>query len=446
MVLSIPLDLCYNAPGILKKETLVFDMEDWKEELREEGHALLSHLFALAKWLVMALAAGLGVGLVGVAFHIAVEEATLAREAHPWLLYLLPVAGLAIVGLYHLAGVKEDRGTNVVLEAVRGEVPLPFRTAPLIFIASALTHLCGGSSGREGAALQIGGSIASGVGEKLGLSEADKRTLVVCGMSAAFAALFGTPLTAALFALEVVHVGVMYYAALVPAFLSALTAALLAGCLGLSPTAYAVAELPELGAVSLLQTVLLGVLCALVAILFCQGMHAAHRLYGKCFPNHYLRAAVGGCIIVVLTLLSGTRDYNGAGGAVIAAAVAGQAVPWAFLLKLLFTALTLGAGFKGGEIVPSFFTGAAFGCVVGPLLGLPASFSASLGIVGVFCGVTNCPLSSILLSYELFGGQDLALYAVACAVSYLISGYGGLYSAQHMIYSKIKPEHYQKRE
>ena len=423
-----------------------FLVEKWKEKALLALKDRCGDLLTLIKWVIMAALVGLGVGLVGVCFHHAVDWATELRLAEPWLLFLLPVAGLLIVGLYHLAGVKEDRGTNVVLEAVQGKVPLPFRTAPLIFAASTLTHLCGGSSGREGAALQIGGSIASGVGEKLGFSDVDKQTLVVCGMAAAFAALFGTPLTAALFTLEVVHVGVMYYAALVPAFLSALVAVILAGRLGVSATSYAVAELPALTGVSLLQTVALGVLCALAAIFFCQGMHAAHRLYGRLFSNHYLRAAVGGGIVVVLTLLSGTRDYNGAGGEVIAAAVAGQAVPWAFLLKILFTALTLGAGFKGGEIVPSFFTGATFGCVVGPLLGLPASFAASLGIVAVFCGVTNCPISSIFLSYELFGGQGLALYAVGCAVSFLVSGYGGLYSAQKMVYSKTKPEKYKKRD
>ncbi len=421
-------------------------MEAWREKLLSGAKGLGRNLLTLLKWTVMALCVGLGVGIVGVAFHQAVEWATETRQAHPMVMLALPLAGVVIVWLYHRAGVIEDRGTNLVLCAVRGEEPLSFRIAPLIFLASTLTHLCGGSSGREGAALQLGGSIASSAGRHLGLHEDDQRVMVVCGMAAGFSALFGTPLSAAIFALEVVHVGHIHYGAAVPATLSSLTAALLARALGLAPTAFAVAVTPEITPLTLVQTVLLGVLCALVANLFYTVMHAAHGVYRRFFKNPYLIAAVGGGIVLILTFLVGNCDYNGAGGALIAAAVAGQALPWAFLLKLLFTALTLGAGFKGGEIVPAFYTGATFGCVVGPLLGLPASFSASVGIVAVFCGVTNCPLTSMLLSYELFGGGGLALYAVACAVSYLVSGYGGLYSAQEILYSKVKPQKYQGHE
>ncbi len=418
-------------------------MEDWKRAVAQEGKSLGNALATLLKWGAMAVATGVGVGLVGVAFHQAVGWGTAFREAHDWLLFLLPLAGMAIVGLYHLAGVREDRGTNLVLDAVRGEAPMAFRTAPLIFIASTLTHLCGGSSGREGAALQLGGAIASSVGRRLGFSEDDRRVLVVCGMAAAFSALFGTPLAAALFALEVVHVGVMHYGALVPALLSSLTAALLAGAMGSSPTAYPVTALPALSPLSLAQTVLLGALCGLVAILFFTAMHTAHSLYHRVLHDPYAIAALGGALVVGLTLLVGCRDYNGAGGGIIAAAVAGQAKPEAFLLKIVFTALTLGAGFKGGEIVPTFFTGATFGCVAGPLLGLPAPFAAAVGVVTVFCGVTNCPLTSILLAYELFGGVGLPFYAAACAVSYLVSGYGGLYSAQQIVYSKLRPQKYE---
>jgi len=411
-------------------------MNGLREGFRTEWRGLGVHLLALLRWGLAAVVTGLGVGMVGVAFHLAVDWATRTREEHDWLLLFLPVAGVVIVWLYHRLGVWKDGGTNLVLNAVRGEAAMAFRTAPLIFVSSTLTHLCGGSSGREGAALQLGGAIASSVGRHLGMKEDDRRVLVVCGMAAAFSALFGTPLAAALFALEVVHVGVMHYAALAPALLSSLTAALLAGRLGVSPTSFAVAQFPALTPLSLLQTVAMGLLCGLVAILFFTAMHTANSLYQRCFKNPYLIAAVGGALVLGLTFLSGTRDYNGAGAGVIAAAVAGEAAPWAFLMKILFTALTLGAGFKGGEIVPCFFTGATFGCVVGPLLGLPASFAASVGVVTVFCGVTNCPLTSILLAYELFGGQGLGLYAAACAVSYLVSGYGGLYSAQEIVYSK----------
>lgn len=421
-------------------------MEEWKNILSGETEHLGSHLKALVKWVALACAVGLGVGIVGVAFHMVIKWVTEMRLAHGWLLYLLPLAGMAIVGLYHLGGVHEDKGTNLVLNAVRGETPMAFRTAPLIFVTSALTHLCGGSSGREGAALQLGGAIASSVGRRLGFSQADRRVLVVCGMASAFSALFGTPLTSAVFAMEVVHVGVMHYAALVPATLSSLVAALLARSLGQAPTAFLVAQVPEMSLLSLLQTVILGVLCALVSILFCQCLHVAHDFYQRFLPNPYLRAAVGGGIIILLTLVVGTRDYNGAGGEVIAAAVSGTVEPPAFLLKILFTALTLEAGFKGGEIVPVFFTGATFGCLAGPFLGLPASFAAAAGMAAVFCGVTNCPMASLILAYELFGGEGLGMYAMVCAVSYLVSGYGGLYSAQEIVYSKVRLERYARNK
>ena len=217
-------------------------MDEMKEDLIAALKDRWEDLLTLVKWAILAVLLGLGVGLVGVGFHLAVDWASQTRQAHPWLLFLLPEAGLVIVWLYHRAGIWQDGGTDLVLRAVRGEAPVAFRTAPLIFAASTLTHLCGGSSGREGAALQLGGSIASSLGRRLGFDQDDRRMLVVCGMAAAFSALFGTPLAAALFALEVVHVGVMHYAALVPAVLSSLIAALLAQRLGLHATAYAVAD------------------------------------------------------------------------------------------------------------------------------------------------------------------------------------------------------------
>ena len=186
-------------------------------------------------------------------------------------------------------------------------------------------------------------------------------------------------------------------------------------------------------------------LCAGIAVIFCWVNHKTPQIYAKYLPHPMVRAAVGGLIVIGLTLLVGTRDYNGAGMDVITRALAGQAVPYAFLLKILFTAITLGAGFKGGEIVPVFFTGATFGCVVGGLLGLPAGFGAALGMTAIFCGVTNCPLSSILLAFELFGGEGLALYALCIAVSYMLSGYYGLYSEQKILYSKLRPEFIDKK-
>ena len=340
---------------------------------------------------------------------------------------------------------ERDRGTNFVLAAVRENEPMRLRTAPLIIAATVITHLVGGSAGREGAALQMGGAISGRLGRWMRLDEKDERIITMCGMSAGFAALFGTPLAAAVFSMEMVSVGVMYYAAMVPCLLSALIARLTAGLLGAVPAAFDLAALPELSAPNMARLAVLGVLCALLSILFCTAMHQAARFYGRVTDKPVVRAVLGGALVLALTLLLGTEDYCGAGMEVIGRAVAGTARPEAFLLKIGLTALTLGAGFKGGEIVPSFFAGATFGCVAGPLLGLPASFGAAAGLTAVFCGVTNCPMTSILLAYELFGGAGLPQFALVCAVSFMLSGYSGLYSEQKIIYSKLRPEYINKK-
>ena len=396
---------------------------------------------AFAKWLFYSCFIGIIVGLVAVAFHLGIDLAAELRAEHPNIIWLLPLAGPAIVLLYRVCGMEKDRGTNLVLVAVRDAERLKLRTAPLIFLSTILTHLVGGSAGREGAALQLGASLSAYAGQKLRLDEKDERIVVMCGMAAAFSALFGTPLTAAVFAMEVVTVGRMYYAALVPCLASSLVGYLTSQSLGLHmQDGYPVSDSLDLAVLPILQAAALGALCAALSILFCKAMHTAPRLYAKYLPDPLLRAAVGGALVLGLTLLAGDQTYNGAGDGVIRRMLAGDTIPEAFLLKILFTALTLGAGFRGGEIVPVLFTGCAFGVWAGPLLGLPHGFSGALGMAATFCGATNCPLTSILLAYELFGGHGLTLYALCIGVSYMLSGYHGLYSEQKIIYSKFRPE------
>ena len=336
---------------------------------------------------------------------------------------------------------EKDQGTNLVLVAVREAEPLKLRTAPLIFLSTVLTHLVGGSAGREGAALQLGGSLAAWVGKKIRLDAKDHRIMIMCGMSAAFSALFGTPLTAALFSMEVVSVGVLYYAALVPCLTSAMVAFQLACLCGLHQVdSYPIHEVLALTPTSMVKVMILGALCALVSILFCVSVHTAPKLYQKLIPQPLLRAFVGGCLVLLVTSLIGSQDYNGAGDTVIQRMLEGETIPEAFLFKILLTALTLGAGFRGGEIVPVLFTGAAFGTTLSTLLSIPHGFSGALGMVAVFCGATNCPISALLLAFELFGGEGMPLYALCCAVSYTLSGYYGLYHEQKIVYSKLKPE------
>ncbi len=401
--------------------------------------AILPSLKALGRWLALAGLTGLACGLAGAAFTWTVGWSTALRGAHPWLLFCMPLAGLVIVWAYRAAGMENDSGTNQIIASVRGGERPPVRLAPLIFLGSALTHLTGGSAGREGAALQIGGSISAGLGRLLRVDEKTTNTIIQCGMAGLFSALFGTPLTATVFALEVVNVGQFRYAALFPCLLSALIANAVPRSLGLPGEAYPLGGLPELGPVSLLQCGALAALAALVSIAFCALMHGAGRLYKSYLPNQYLRILSGAAAVIVLTLMEGSGDYNGAGGHIIELAVEGHVhIPWAFALKMLFTALTLGAGFRGGEIVPTLFIGSTFGCAVGPLLGLDPAFGAAVSMIALFCGVVNCPLASIFLSIELFGGEGLLFFALACALSFLLSGRYSLYSSQNIVYSKLE--------
>lgn len=409
-------------------------MEKWKSAAAHIG----AYPAALIKWLAVGgLIGGIG-GVIGSLFHIGVSYATRWRSAHPWVLYLLPLLGLIIVGLYRVTGV-EGKDTNAVIESVHFGKNVPVLLVPVIFLSTVLTHLGGGSAGREGAALQIGGGIGFETGRLLRLGEKDLPLATLCGMSAVFSALFGTPLTATVFAMEVISVGVFYYAGLVPCLTASLVGYLVSLLMGVPPTRFTVvAPLPE--ACTMLPVLVLAIGCALVSILFCRGLRETGRMAARLLPNPYWRAAIGGALIIGLTLLVGSTDYNGAGMELVERAVSGEANAWAWLLKLLFTAVTIGFGFKGGEVVPSFFVGACFGCVLGGLLGLPAGFGAAIGLVAVFCGVVNCPFASIFLSIELFGAGGLLYFAVACAVSYLLSGYCGLYSSQTILYSKMRAE------
>lgn len=410
-----------------------------------ENNTYTKFIISFAKWFCIAVVIGLTVGLAGTAFSFALGFATSFRSDHKLIILAMPAAGVVIVFLYNIMKLSRDPGTNNIIKGARSEEAVSVRLAPLIFAATFLTHITGGSAGREGAALQIGGSLASPFGKLFRLDKEDTSILIMCGMSAGFSALFGTPVAAAVFAVEVTIVAAAQYSALVSCMVSGVTAALVSKLLGGEQESFIVSGIPSFAPENvpdLLRVTALGAGCAAVSVLFCVAIKYAGKLYQKYIPNAYLRAMAGGGIVVVLTLLLGTTDYNGAGMDVIQRAFSGDAFFLAFLLKIGFTALTLGAGFKGGEIVPAFFTGATFGCFFGGLLGLNPSFGAAVGLLAVFCGVTNCPFATIILSIELFGAGGLAYYALAIAVSYMLSGYRGLYSAQQFHQSKLKPVRY----
>ncbi len=391
------------------------------------------------KWLLIAICLGILVGLVGTAFAYSMSFATDFRIAHPAVIFGLPAGGLLIVGMYQLLKYENDTGTNLILSSIRSNGKIPFRMAPCIFVSTVMTHLFGGSAGREGAALQLGGSIGSSLGTCLRLDEKDQHIITMCGMSAAFSALFGTPLAAAIFPMEVVSVGIMQYSALVPCVVASLTAHGVASYFGLMPEAFPFTDIPVFSWKTSCMIGFLAICCALVSVLFCVILHTAGHLYQRVFPNAYLRAFGGGCIVTALTLLVKTQAYNGAGIQFIEGFFEHEQVfPAAFLLKILFTACTLGAGFKGGEIVPTFYIGASFGCLFGMVSGFSPNLCTAVGMASVFCGVTNSPVTSLLISFELFGYDGMPYYLLAVAISYMLSGYFGLYSSQKIMYSKFK--------
>lgn len=400
----------------------------------------LNYIKTLIKWLAISAVVGIVGGVVGSVFHKSIDYATELREEYRWLLFFLPLGGVVIASIYRLFRSKGKIDTNRVLEAVKTEEKVPVIMAPLIFVSTVITHLLGGSAGREGAALQLGGSLGYNIGRAFKLDKDDTHIIVMAGMSAVFAALFGTPLTAAVFALEVVTVGVIHYAALVPCIICAVSAFMVALQFGISPVHFSSVAEQVLSVELLLKVIVLCVLCALVSILFCTAIKKCEHLMKKFIPNVYLKAIVGGVIIVLLSLVLRTYDYNGAGMDVITKAIGGNANYEAFILKIIFTAITISAGFKGGEIVPAFFVGSTFGCVAGGLLGLDAGFSAAIGFVALFCGAVNCPLASVMLAIEVFGTDNLLPFAIACGISYMMSGYFGLYKSQKIAYSKLSYE------
>lgn len=396
---------------------------------------------SLCKWLLLAFLTGYLVGGISSLFSHVLAWVTAYRESHPWVFLLLPVAGVIIVFLYQYIG-KDDGGTNQVFSTVRSKDDVPLRSAPLIFISTAITHFVGGSAGREGAAIQLGGSIGNQLGRWLKLDEEDRHVIVMCGMSAAFSALFGTPMAAAIFSMEVVSVGVMYYTALVPCVVAALIATNFAAGLGIHPEVFHVTNIPKLTLITGSKMGIIAIACAIISILFCIALKQTGAFFHKKIKNRYFRIILASVVIILITTVLQTADYMGAGIGVITNAIEnGQADYFAFFWKIVLTALTMKAGFKGGEIVPSFFVGATLGCTLGNVLGISPPLSAAAGMVAVFCGVTNCPITSILIAFELFGFEGVAFYLIAVSISYAASGYYGLYKDQTIVYSKYKAKY-----
>ena len=407
-------------------------------EVLDKLHHPEKYAKVFVKWALLGLLMGGIGGVLGALFHHALHFVTEIREYHTWLIWLLPMGGLLSVSLYHLFRIRNNRGTNEVIDAVLKEENLKGAIAPVIFLASAITHLFGGSAGREGAALQLGGSVASKLGALLRLNQKERKVLTVTGMSAVFAGLFGTPLTATFFCLEFAAVGTVFTPALLPGYLAAFMASRVSAALGVHAETFLLSEALPFTFTANWQVLVLAVFVALLGIGMCHVFHEAEHFAANKLPNPWVRIVVGGALITALTLLVGDHRYNGAGMGMALKAVAGEADWFDFILKMLFTAVTLSAGFKGGEIVPTFCIGATFGCLLGGLLGLDPGIAAALGLVGLFCSVTNAPLASIMLSIEMFGSANMHLFAFFCVIVFVISGNCSLYSSQILEFSKSR--------
>ncbi|MBQ5430347.1 MAG: chloride channel protein [Lachnospiraceae bacterium] len=411
-----------------------------KHKLKHNGNRAWFTL----RWVFFSVVTGALLGVLGGAFYHCIRLATSYRLTHDTVLLALPIGAVILLWLYKVCGDEGDKGTNLVLSAIHSDASIPLRMAPLIFISTVFSHFVGASVGREGAALQLGGSLGENIGKLFHISSKGKSTMIMVGMAASFSALFGTPMAAAVFALEVVVVGQINYNAFLPTVLASFTARAVALMLKAPSQHYDIGALPAFRIQSALWIALLATLCGLVSMLFCLSLHLGEGLGKKYFKNPYIRAMVCGGCVLLLTFLIGDQTYNGAGVDYIIACLNKEEKTFGFLWKILFTVLSITAGYKGGEIVPSFFIGASFGCLFGNLTGFSPALCAAIGMGAIFCGVTNAPLSAFIICIELFGFSIAPYALLACAISYTVSGYYGLYTSQRILYSKYRSEYINK--
>lgn len=401
-----------------------------------------------ARGIALAVPLGMAVGSAVALFLWLLDLATTTRWQQPWLMVLMPVAGVLIVVVYQRLGKGADGGNNLIIEQIHqpgGGVPR--RMAPLVLGATILTHLVGGSAGREGTAVQMGGSIAQGFADGLRLDQHTTRVLLMVGVAAGFGAVFGTPLTGAVFALEVLTLGRLQRTdALVPCLVGAFVGDATCTAWGIGHTHYHIASIVPAGGLAIdgidallvAKVALASVAFGLASVLFTEATHSVAAAFRRFVAPLWLRPVLGAGAVLGLAWALGTTDYlglgvttaDGAGVSIVNAFEPGGATPLSWLWKIVFTVVTIGSGFKGGEVTPLFFVGATLGHVLGVAMGVPVDLMAGLGFVAVFAGATNTPLACTIMGVELFGAEHLPLFALACFGAFLFSGHTGIYLSQ----------------
>lgn len=405
-------------------------MNTTRNPLSRTDFALFLRMFA--KWSLLGGAVGVLAGTASAVFLISLSWATSFRLANPHLILLLPLAGFAVGWVYHRFAGTAAQGNNLVIEEVNAnQSQIPLRMAPLVLFGTIITHLFGGSAGREGTAIQMGASLADGLRRALRLNGENRRLLIMAGISGGFGSVFGTPAAGFVFGMEVQSVGRIRYEGIIPCLVAAVVGDLVTRALGATHSHYPVLANVEIEPLLLVKVALAGVAFGLTSILFVELTHAVKRQQSRWVKYPPLRPAIGGLVILALVLLTGTQDYLGLSLPLIQQSVSGAGVlAFAFLLKLVFTAVTLGSGFLGGEVTPLFVIGATLGYTLGTLLGVDPAFMASIGFVAVFAGASNTPLACSLMALELFGGGSAIYILVGCVIAYLASGHRGIYVTQ----------------
>ena len=391
------------------------------------------------KWIAVAIVLGIVVGVIGSLFSLGLERITEIRGNYKWLIVFLPIAGILITFMYRASGLGEDQGTNRIFRAVRTNATVKTRRAPLVFISTLISHLVGASVGREGAALQIGGSVANTMAKGFRFKEEDKRIIIIAGMAACFTALFGTPFAASVFAIAVISSGVLYYQALLPALISSIVAKLVSMYwFDITPDIVLLGSVEAFSFTPFMQVLLIAGAASIVSVIFCLSIKYFRKLLIWISPNPYLRSSIGGCILLLLIIIFG-YNYCGAGFNIIDKCLDSKASNYAFLLKMVFTIIAVSAGVKGGEIVPALTIGAALGFTISNVCGFDLGLMVGCGMISMFCGITNCPIASVILGLELFQNIDILPYlAIASVLTYVFSGYISIYEGQEFSFSKYK--------